>query len=58
MLPRTIADSRHIFVRFFEGLVGKGRGRDPRKKRKGRSREAGLYKRIQWAEERRTVALT
>lgn len=34
MLPRTIADSKGISMRFFERLVGKGRGRD--RARKGR----------------------
>lgn len=36
MLPPTIADSKSIFLRFFEELVEKDRGRD--RARKGRER--------------------
>lgn len=54
MLPRTIADSKGIFMRFFERLVGKGRGRD--RARKGRE-EARIIQ-VDTAGERRAVALT
>lgn len=59
MLPRTIADSKDIFVRAFsrdwkrewkrvaEGTAQEKEGKKP-----------GLYKWTQWAGERRTVALT